>query len=204
MGKAAGRAQVMRAFGIFGLVALSLTACMTPAAQGRASLLGGAVQVGAPEGYCPEPQSRMERGDSAILLIGRCAGSAAQAPAVLTVAVGAAGSGAGLDLAAGGAELADFFRSDAGRQALSRRGRAADVTVLEARRSGAAFLMRLRDRGPQGRAPVQAESWRAVLPLGGRMVTLTVTGPADAPLDRDTGLALLQAFVAATLAANRS
>ena len=115
-----------------------------------------------------------------------------------------AACGAGLNVAAGGAELADFFRSAAGRQALSRRGRATDVQVLEARRSGDAFLIRLQDRGPQASAPVQAESWRAVLALEGRLVTLTVAGPVDAPLNRDAGLALLQAFVAATLAANRS
>lgn len=199
-----GTARAMRAAGALGLVALGLTACMTPSAQGRASLFGGAVQVAAPAGYCTEPAAQLAGAETAILLIGRCAGATERPPAVLTAAVGAEGSGAGLDVASGGAELTAFFRSAAGRQALSRRGRAADVQVLEARRSGDAFLIRLQDRGPQASAPVQAESWRAVLALEGRLVTLTVTGPVDAPLNRDAGLTLLQAFVAATLAANRS
>lgn len=189
-----------------GLAMLALAGCVAPQATGRASLFDGALTLAAPPGYCLEPGTTQQRAEGAILLFGRCAGQSQRAPAVLTAAVGAPGSGTGLAPATDGAALAAFFRSDAGRRALSRRGRAADVQVLEARGRADAFLIRLRDSGAARAAAagaVQAESWRAVLPLRGRLVTLTAAGPADAALDRDAGLALLSAFVTATVAANR-
>lgn len=171
-------------------------------------VLDGAVRVAAPAGYCIEPGSAREQAGSAIVLMGRCtkgAGSA-QAPAILTAAVGAQGSG--LDIAANGAELAAFFTSAQGRAAQSRSGRAATVQVLEAVAAGDAFLIRLTDTSPDrdgAGAPGlgQPESWRAVLTLAGRLVTLSVTGTVQAPLDRDAGRALLDRFVAAMQAANR-
>ncbi|MBT9244763.1 cation transport ATPase [Gemmobacter fulvus] len=188
-----------------------LSGCVVPpgggansgAQPGRQAVLGGAVTLAAPPGYCIEPASRLEREDTAILLMGRCDGAADRAPAVLTGTVGAAGSGAGVDIAGGGPELAAFFRSERGRAALSRRGRARDVVLHEALGINGAFLLRLTDTGPGKGTLVQAQSWRAVLPLGGRLVSLTVAGTAAAPLDRATGRKLIEAFVVATRAANR-
>lgn len=187
-----------------------LAACVLP--QGGAgggqtqsrSLLAGRVTIAAPAGYCIEPASVLERGDTALLLAGRCAGAGDRVPAVLTASVGAAGSAQGIDIAGNGRGLAAFFRSAPGRAALSRRGRAADVRVEEALGIEGAFLLRLADRGAAQAAPVAAESWRAVLPLDGRLVSLTVTGKAGGPvLGRDAGKALIADFVAATRRANR-
>lgn len=166
-------------------------------------VLGGAVKVAAPAGYCVEPSAVLERADSAIVLIGRCTGGPGQprAPAILTVAVGETNSGIGVS--GSGPALAAFFRSPPGREALSRSGRAKSVTVLEAIGAGEAFLIRWADASPSQDKAAQAESWRAVLSLGGRLVTLTVTGTAADPLDRDTGRALLDRFVAAMKAGNR-
>lgn len=198
---AGGAAMRLRKPGGLALaVLLGLAGCVMPGAG--VPVLSGAVTLAPPQGYCIEPGSRLEREDTAILIAGRCAGEVARPAAVLTATVGAEGSGSGVDVTTGGAELAAFFRSTAGRKALSRRGRAADVQVLEAVGTPQAFLLRLTDRAPQRGAGVQAESWRAVLPLNRRLVSLTVTGPAATPLDRAGGQALIRDFVAATIAAN--
>lgn len=166
-------------------------------------VLGGVVRVAGPAGYCIEPGAVLERAGSAIVLIGRCdKGEQSQiAPAILTVAVGEAGSG--LPVASSGTELAAFFASDGGRAALSRSGRARTVRVLEAAAVQDAFLIRLTDTSPNRDGPGQPESWRAVVTLGERLVTLSVTGTVQAPLDRNAGRALIDRFVAAMQAANR-
>lgn len=192
--------------GLLGLgLCIALAACVLPGAGGKAlsrqKVLGGAVTMVAPQGYCVEPASLLERDDTALVLMGRCSGESVRSPAVLTAIVGTSGSGAGIDLAHGGPELARYFRSPAGRQALSRRGKAADVTVHQVLGIPGAFLLHLTDRGPGRQAPTQPDSWRAVLPLAGRLVTLTVTGPAESPMSPEQGRALIESFVAATVEA---
>lgn len=199
------------AAGVLGLAVLA--ACVPVQGSGPTAVagrqikvqpvLGGAIKVAAPAGYCVEPAAVLQQADSAIVLIGRCAGGTGQARAraILTAAVGEAGTGLGI--AGSGAELAAFFTSEQGRAALSRSGRAKTVKVLEAVGSGDAFLIRLTDTSPNKDGPGQAESWRAVMGLKGRLVSLTVTGTVDAPLDRDRGKALLDGYVAAMRAANR-
>jgi hypothetical protein len=192
---------------LFAAAALLLAGCVMPATGPAGDyrqrvVTAAKVAVAAPTGYCIEPASVVERADSAVLLLGRCAGDATQDPAVLTASVGAAGSAAGLDVASGGRELAAFFRSDRGRAALSRRGRTGDVTVHQALGIPGAFLLRFEDRGARG-ATMQPESWRAILTLRGRLVSLSVTGVAgQGGLDRAEGRALLEAFVRAVQRAN--
>ncbi|MDT8858076.1 cation transport ATPase [Paracoccaceae bacterium Fryx2] len=184
-----------------------LAACLAAggALQSR-PVLGGALTVAAPPGYCIDPAGVLERQDTAIVLIGRCAVTGEtqvpQARAILTVAVGGAGSGAGIS--GGGAQLAAFFKSPQGRAALSRSGRAASVTLHEALVVGDAFLMRLTDTSPGGDSRGQPESWRAVLDVEGRLVTLSVSGPAGAPMDPAAGRRLTDRFLAAMQAANRA
>lgn len=164
-------------------------------------VLDGAVRVAAPPGYCVDPASVMRGQDSAIVLIGRCRAGTQTAPAILTAAVGAAGSA--IDVATGSDDLAAFFGSRAGRVALSRSGRADTVRVIEAVGTPDAFLIRLSDTSPNPYGPAEPESWRAVTSVGGRLVTLTVSGTADAPLAPAAGRALIERFVAAMAAANR-
>lgn len=165
------------------------------------AVLAGAVTVTGPNGYCIEPTAVLETADTALVLIGRCKGGAAnpRAPAILSAAV--SGAGSGLDIATSAAALAGFFGSKPGRAALSRSGSAATVTVLETVAVGDAFVISLTDTSPDPTA--SAESWRAVLALAGRLVTLTVTGSLEAPLDASSGRALLDRFIAAMQAANR-
>ncbi len=156
----------------------------------QAPVLGGAIQVGLPRGYCIDRRAGRENGDTAVVVMGRCRDDLDTAAALLTTAIGPAGSAQ--VLAGGGQTLADYFTSAQGRAALSRSGRASAVEIVQAKMVGAAFVMRIRD-GAVG------EYWRGVEPVAGRLVTITVDLPADTQAD---GEALLSAALMAMRRAN--
>ena len=130
-------------------------------------LRGDDLKVQGPTGYCPDPATLQQSDGAASVLLGRCNDVAKAAPAVISVTFGRPGSAAAM--AAGGAEMAAFFASDAGRKSLSRRGRASDVTVTSARSVGELFLFRVADRG-------EGTYWRGMTAIGGRTVSVKVSG----------------------------
>ncbi len=185
---------VISRLGGFGLILL-FAGCVSGLGPGRSTaILGGAMAVGAPSGYCVDRSAGHEADDRAIVLIGKCDAASAAVPAVVTVSVGAAGSAAAI--AGGPAMLAEFFTSEAGRKSLSRDGDAGAVRILHAAGSGGALVMRVRDAAV-------GEYWRAVTALKGRLVTVSVAGTDGAPLDGEAGRALLDRSVEALVAANR-
>jgi hypothetical protein len=137
-------------------------------------VLAGTVQVGVPRGYCIDRRAGREADDTAVIVMGRCRTDVDAAPAVLTTAIGPAASGG--VLGGGGAALAAYFTSDAGRAALSRTGRADDVAILQAKMVGPAFVLRIADRNA-------GTYWRGVESVAGRLVTVTVSIPDDANAD---------------------
>jgi len=173
------------------LAALTLAGCQMaamPLLTRPTALLGGAFSVAGPRGYCVDPAATREQDDTAVVLMGRCRGALAVAPALLTMSVGpAASSGV---LAAGGAALTTYFSSPEGRAALSRTGTAADVTVIEALGAGDAYLLHLND-------VAVGEYWRAVVGLKGRLVTISANGTEDTPLSPMVGRDLVDATLAA-------
>ena len=192
----------MRGTGLALAAMLAMAGCVAPGSgrdPARAPILAGSMMLAAPTGYCIVPGSRLERGDDALALMGRCAGEDSRPPAVLTVTIGAGGSASGFE-AGGGTQLATWMRSAPGRAALSRRGRAEDLRVDQITGAASALLIRLHDTGAE--TAVEPAAWRAVLPLKGRLVTLTVAGPRDTPLPETTGRQLLEAFIARMRAAN--
>lgn len=197
-----------------GVIGLALAACVSkqPAvARGAPPALLGNIQISAPQGYCAERTAEPVRADETpkqpiseipgteTLLIARCADAKAVPPAIIAVTVGQEGS-AGI-MAAGGAQLASFFASDEGRATLSRRGQAHDVQLIEALSQPLAktdaFLMRLIE-------PSMGQHWRAIIGLRGRLVTVAVTGPTDAPLDPAQGRELLEQTLTALSRANKT
>ena len=165
-----------------------------PAGQARAlSVLGGAMTVAAPAGYCIDQRSARQQADGAVVLMGRCSGGSNLAPAVISVTIGVAGS-AGV-LADGGAAMAAFFQTTSGRAALSRTGTPEDVQVVQAANSNGSFKLRIVETGV-------GDYWRAVTGLSGRLVTLSVQGPATATLDPTEGRRLLDASILAIRKAN--
>jgi hypothetical protein len=178
---------------LFGLVLL-LSACVAGYGAGRkAQVLGGSMQVGLAAGYCIDDSSSREGADSVVLLMGRCNTDVAESPALLTLSVGPAGSGSGIGL--DNAALAAFFTSDAGRQMLSREGRAKDVEIVQAFDQNGIFTMQVRDSAV-------GDYWRAVAAIRGRLVTLSVAGTEGAPLDTAAGQQLLAKAMAELIKAN--
>lgn len=147
--------------------------------------------VQGPTGYCPDPATLKQADGAVAVLLGRCTDQAEAPPAVISVTFGRAGSAAAM--AAGGPEMAAFFASDAGRKSLSRRGRAADVTVTSARSVGDLFLFRVADRG-------EGIYWRGMTALKGRTVSVKVSGP---DLDESESRKLVESTAKALRRANR-
>ena len=173
----------------------------------RVSTLGGAVTVAGPRGYCIDRPASRDGGGQAFVLLGSCASLSASpfAPrprdaAILTATVLDGGG----DIAGSFGAMDGFFRSEAGRSALSRSGAAASVEVLQTGVLGGVFMLRARDSAPLGDGSVQGDSeyWRAILAVNGRMVTLSVLGLAGRPLPDAAKRSILDAFLARMRAEN--
>jgi hypothetical protein len=157
-------------------------------------ILDGAMQIAAPTGYCIEPQAGRVAATTTVVFLGRCSAQSKTAAAVVTISIGAPASGG--VTTAGAAALADFFKSEPGRAALSRSGKAQDVRLITARGTASVLWLYLED--------VDIGSyWRAITAVRGRLVTLSATGIVGHPLLPEAGLALLQSTYAALQKANR-
>ena len=180
------------------LAAVLVAGCVPQSGIGSsrsAPVLGGALQIGVPPGYCIDGGASRERGDNAVILMGRCNDAAQAIPALVSVSIGQAASGA--VMTAGGAALAAFFTSVEGRATLSRDGRASDIKVIEALGVGDAFFLHLQDR----RA---GEYWRAVVGVKGRLVTVSATGTPELPLTAADSRKVLESVLAALRRANQT
>ena len=175
---------------------MMLGACVPQTGIGSsrsAPILGGALQIGVPPGYCIDGSASRERGDNAVILMGRCNDAARAIPALVSVSVGQAAS-AGV-MTAGGAALAGYFTSAQGRATLSRDGRASDIKVVEALGAGDAFLLHLQDRQT-------GDYWRAVTGIKGRLVTISATGTPELPLTAADSRKVLDSVLIALRKAN--
>ena len=160
-----------------------------------APVLGGALQIGVPSGYCIDGKASREGRDTAVILMGRCSDAMTATPALITVSIGQGGS-AGV-MTAGGPALAAFFASKQGRAMLSRSGRAGDVKIIAALGAGDAFLLHLQDRNV-------GDYWRAVIGVKSRLVTLSATGTDELRLDPAEGRKILEKALGALQAANKT
>lgn len=168
-------------------------------APARIGVADRQIILSGPQGYCIDKPAARDGAGGSFVLFGSCAaiagaadGAAPVAPAVLTASVSGAGmQPVGPQMAA----LNAFLMSSAGRAALSRSGRATDVAVARAWGVEGVFFLAAQDRGAGRGQPVQAEFWRAVFDLRGRVVTLNVTGLQSRPLSAAAGRATLEAFV---------
>lgn len=185
---------------IFALLAIALTLASCQVGSGftssrAAPVLGGALQIGVPPGYCIDGKASRESRDTAVILMGRCSDAMKATPALITVSIGPGGS-AGV-MTAGGPALAAFFASKQGRATLSRSGRAGDVKIIAALGAGDAFLLHLQDRNV-------GEYWRAVIGVKARLVTLSATGTDEIRLDPAEGRKILEKALDALRAANKA
>lgn len=191
---------------------LGLAACAAPVDVARLApesvLLADDVVVAGPPGYCVAPNTVREAEGAAFVVLGSCASLSDGAviarpaqPGVLTVLVSAPGEGAPLS-AASGDELEAFFESDAGRVALSPDGQAETVEVIEAQAGTGQVFVRARDLSGQRPTGVDPEYWRALVDVRGHLVTATLLGFENEPLDPGQGLRTLADLTARLLREN--
>ena len=159
-----------------------------PRAPQSALVANGAVKILGPKGFCIVPGASRETSEGDFLLLASCAAISGSArhphpeiPALITVAV-SANAGA---MEFSGTELRGFFTSEVGRAALSRSGKAEDVSILEMEDRDGVFIIHLRDEGKASLPGTKSEYWRAMLNLQGRILTVSVIIPPDTnPGDR--------------------
>lgn len=170
--------------------ALALAACgdLAPGLNLRPGLhemkvLGGALKIAAPQGYCIDPKASVAHGDAITVLMGRCTAKGGVAAAVVSITVGPAAS-AGV-LLAGPDALADFFTSPPGRTVLARDGAAEHVVVLQAMVDAGTLFLHVNDQ-------TAGEYWRAITAIKGRLVTISASGVEGAPLTPEQGLILVR------------
>lgn len=193
--------SVRAALALAGALAL-LAACLETQAlsgamtrvsgEGRAAVavLGGAVTVAGPEGWCVDPGATRETGEQAFVLLTRCHGGRNQPVLSVTVTDTRVPPG---DRSAQLEGLVAFLLTDAGRGQLSRRGRSDDVAVLSQRVQDGALWLELTDAGnPEPFAPGY---WRVVMPLVGRLVTLSALSVAASPSPPEAGAAALAELI---------
>ena len=174
----------------------------------RLAVQDGAVVVAGPAGYCIDRGGSRNSAESSFVLLLPCptlsgaAGTRAPATAAVLTASILSGTLDDGQVAAVLPGLAAFFRSEPGRAALSRTGKADTVEVAEvAEREGVMYLRASDTSRPAG-PRVEPEYWRAVLSIRGRLVTLSVLGMSDRPIGAREKRQLLAAFVQSLEAAN--
>lgn len=202
----------LRRVGVVAL-AVALSGCLPQ--PGSMALLGGTpvqavrvsgngVTVVGPDGYCVDPGSSRERATGSFVMLGSCAtlhgaGTGPGSPAVLTALVSPPSDP---PLVPSVAELERFFRSDAGQAALAHDGTADSITLLRIEARSPILFLKLRDTSADRPTDLSDRSWRAVFPLQGRLVALSVASHDDLPLGDADMRRTLDRFVAAMRAAN--
>lgn len=166
--------------GCFETEALSGLGTRPAAASGpnAVSVLDGTVTIAGPDAWCIDESATRESETSAFVLMLRCRQGGRPAP-VFGIVV------ADMRVPEGDRQrqlesLAEFLVTDAGRGQLSRRGRAGDVTIAARQQRDGALWLHLTDTGnPEQFLP---EYLRVVMPLAGRLVTISALSLQGAPV----------------------
>jgi hypothetical protein len=188
------------------LAMVLLSGCVAPG--GGAALLTGAqtaeprrtivldgMKIAGPQGFCPVQTSRQRVGQAEFVALAPCSGTQG---AILAATIGAPGSAAGVQLSA--AVLEPYFGTPEGQRALRGEGNDDMISVHEVRDLGGAVVLRLTR---EGTARV-GDSWRALLQIDGRLITLSVRPRQGGSLPPQDGRRLIERFVAAMRGANQA
>lgn len=163
----------------------------------QVSVLNRSVTVAGPAGYCVDVEATRESDIEAFALLVRCRATLRPAP-VLSATITSLPAPA--DDPSALRRLADFLPSPAGRAQLSRSGDPSEVTVEQLTYTEGVIWMLIEDTGNP--ASFDDLYWRAILPIAGRIVTLSVLSAREHPVEQGNGLAVLRNFVMRMRAAN--
>ncbi len=175
------------------LVVVLLSGCVAPGGGSPGVIDLGGVKVSGPQGFCPVLNSRQRVDGAEFVALAPCSGTPG---AILVATIGPAGSAAGLGLSA--AVLKPYFQTSEGQRALRGEGSNDVISVHEVQDLGGAVVLRLTREGNAG----TGDSWRALLQIDGRLITLSVRPRQDGTLPAQEGQRLIGRFVTAIRRAN--
>ena len=165
------------------------------------------VVIAGPHGFCIDPTETKDRAKSAFVVLGSCAAISniplrphPALPAILMATV--SGETNSAPIADSGAALTEFFKSSAGRAALSRDGKAETVEVIETLVRDGAFYIHARDSSTATLAGAGDEYWRALFNINGRIISASVVGFKEQPISTTEGFETLGVFTSQIKKAN--
>lgn len=157
------------------------------------------VTIAGPHGFCVDPTETKDKAKSAFVLLGSCAAISNTShlpepfvPAILMASVSRKTDSA--PIATSMDALTRFFKSEAGRAALSRDGKAGTVEVIETLGRDGAFYIHARDTSTGTLSGAGDEYWRALFNVNGRIVSASVVGLEEFPISKSEGFDTLGAF----------
>lgn len=173
-------------------VSQALHGAQAPVSQTLA--LNGLVLMG-PSGFCPLPRTQQALSGANFVAFAPCGG---EKGAILAATIGAEGSAEGVSLKS--QVLGPYFETEDGKAALRGAGNRDAISVHEVADFKEAVVLRL-TRETKGKAK---DSWRALMQIGGRLVTLSVRPREGTTIAGPDGRKLIARFVDAMRAANEA
>jgi len=159
----------------------------------RQSLRVGALRLAGPSGFCPLATTQRKLAGADFVAFVPCSGGEG---AILAATVGGPESAAGLTLEK--VALGPYFATEEGKAALRGTGSTDQINVQEVADYKEAVLLRL-TRVANGKS---SDSWRALMQIEGRLVTLTVRPRQGQAVAGPDGRKLITRFVDAMRSAN--
>lgn len=182
------------------LISLLLSGCVAPdgtaggnQSGARQTLTVAGVRAAGPSGYCPLPTTKQRVAGAEFVAFAPCGGDAG---AILAATIGAEGSATGITLKQ--AILAPYFATEEGKAALRGAGNKDNISVHEVADYKAAVVLRL----TRVSGAASSDSWRALMAVNGRLVTLSVRPRQGQTIAAQEGRRFITRFVDALRGAN--
>lgn len=161
----------------------------------RQSLTVGELRLVGPSGFCPLPRTQQRVAGADFVAFAPCGGDTG---AILAATIGGGGSASGITLKQ--STLAPYFETDEGKAALRGAGSRDQISVHEvADYKGAVVLRLTREASGKG-----SDSWRALMQIEGRLVTLSVRPRTGLAIAGPDGRKMITRFVDAMRRANEA
>jgi len=169
------------------------------------ALLGGAVRVRGPEGYCVDQAASNARRGFAVMagcaLLSEDVAIMPSTDALIAVQFGAEGTAS---IGENGEAFASFLKTETGRTLLSQEADATSVSDLTTVLDRVGVLARFEDASGPAIGGTSGPQWRGFLDVDGRLTTVSVLSFDRNPLGRSEGERLLVVAMTELVEANGS
>lgn len=170
----------------------ALAEILTQGAPREITVARNTVTVAGPDGYCVDKRTTRQEDDAAFVLLMPCKALSPvgqndpDLATVLYTATVAPGAAPSME------ELSGFFKTDSGLSALSRNGKASDVTLVSTKRESEMFLLHLRDKGhPEELSP---DIWRAIFNVNDHIVAASLVSSSGNQPSTENGFSAIRSF----------